>query len=248
MKPQPNESIELATLRQQAEAACWLESGERELDASALAPAVLKQKLHELRVHQIELEMQNEELRNAQLELEASRARYFDLYDLAPVGYCSLSEEGLILQANLSARALLGQPRCELLQQRISHFVLPEDQDSYYLMRRKLLKTGDKQSCELRILKGDGSVVWVQIDVTLAIDEQAPAVLQMVLTEVTKTRQLEASRLQIEGRYGSLIAELQVGVVISSANSEIVLSNQVARDLLDLSDDQLLGRSSYDPQ
>jgi PAS domain S-box-containing protein len=248
MKPQPNESIELATLRQQAEAACWLESGERELDASALAPAVPKQKLHKLRVHQIELEMQNEELRNAQLELEASRARYFDLYDLAPVGYCSLSEEGLILQANLSARALLGQPRCELLQQRISHFVLPEDQDSYYLMRRKLLKTGDKQSCELRILKGDGSVVWVQIDVTLAIDEQAPAVLQMVLTEVTKTRQLEASRLQIEGRYGSLIAELQVGVVISSANSEIVLSNQVARDLLDLSDDQLLGRSSYDPQ
>ncbi len=255
MKPQagaPGEQGEqgeragFPTLLEQAEAACWLESGERELDPSQLPPALLKQKLHELRVHQIELEMQNEELRRAQLELEASRARYFDLYDLAPVGYCSLSEEGLILQANLSASLLLGQTRVELLKQRISRFILREDQDSYYLLRKKLLKTGEKQSCELRILKGDGSVAWVQIDATLAIDEQAPAVLQMVLTEVTKARQLEASRLQIEGRYRSLIAELQVGVVISSANSEIVLSNQVARDLLDLSDDQLLGRSSYD--
>jgi PAS domain-containing protein len=68
--------------------------------------------LHELRVHQIELEMQNEELRQAQALLDTERARYFDLYDLAPVGYCTLSETGLILQSNLAAATLLGSHPC----------------------------------------------------------------------------------------------------------------------------------------
>ena len=72
-------------------------------NAAALSPKEVRQILHELRVHQIELEMQNEELRGAQAKLEASRVRYFDLYDLAPVAYCTLSEKGLILEANLTA-------------------------------------------------------------------------------------------------------------------------------------------------
>ena len=96
--------------------------------------------LHELRVHQIELEMQNEELRRTQAELEASRARYFDLYDLAPVGYFTLSEKGLILEANLTAATLLGVARGDLVKQPLPRFILPEDQDIYYLHRKQLLK------------------------------------------------------------------------------------------------------------
>ena len=69
--------------------------------------------------------MQNEELRRTQEELEASRARYFDLYDLAPVGYFTLSEQGLILEANLTAARLLGVARGALVKQPLSRFILP---------------------------------------------------------------------------------------------------------------------------
>ena len=78
------------------------------------------------------MELQNEELQRAQLELQTSRADYSDLYDLAPVGYVTLSEQGLILQANLTAAALLGVPRGQLVQQFLSHFIVPEDANTYY--------------------------------------------------------------------------------------------------------------------
>lgn len=83
--------------------------------------------LHELHVHQVELEMQNEELRRAQLELEESRILYRDLYDLAPIGYCTLDDEGLILQANLTAATLLGVAREALVKQPIRRFIAKED-------------------------------------------------------------------------------------------------------------------------
>ena len=83
---------------------------ERRLAANPKTPTDTHEKLvHELQVHQIELEMQNWELRRIQAELEVSRARYFDLYDLAPVGYFTLSERGLIVETNLSAAKLFGK-------------------------------------------------------------------------------------------------------------------------------------------
>ena len=126
------------------------------------------QTLHELRVHQIELEMQNEELRRAQADLDAARGRYFDLYDLAPVGYCTLSEKGLILEANLTAATLLGVARGALITQPFTRFILPEDQDFYYLHRRQLFGAGEPQAYELRMVKQDGTVFWAHLDAAMA--------------------------------------------------------------------------------
>ena len=98
--------------------------------------------LHELRVHQIELGMQNEELRRSQVQLDISRALYFDLYDLAPVGYCTLGQQGQIVQANLTAGTLLGLTRSQLIGKPISRFILRENQDVYYLFRKTLLEKG----------------------------------------------------------------------------------------------------------
>ena len=113
-------------------------------DCEADWPEAARNMLYELRVHQIELEMQNEELRRMQVALDTTRARYFDIYDLAPVGYCTLSEQGLILEANLTAATLLGVSRGALARQRISRFILKADQDIFYLHRKKALATGQR--------------------------------------------------------------------------------------------------------
>jgi PAS domain S-box-containing protein len=113
-------------------------------------------------VHQIELEMQNEELRRAQAELDVTQARYFDLYDLAPVGYCTLNEKGVIQEANLTAALLLGVARKALVGKPIFRFIVKADQDIYYLHRKQLFETGQPQACELRMKKTDGTSFWAQ--------------------------------------------------------------------------------------
>ena len=99
-----------------------------------------KETLHELRVHQIELEMQNEELLRTQKKLEESQARYFTLYNNAPVGYITLSEDGLILESNIAATTMLGLVKPDLLKKTISQFIYREDKDIYYLNSKKVLE------------------------------------------------------------------------------------------------------------
>jgi PAS domain S-box-containing protein len=132
------------------------------------SPEDTEKLLHELHVHQIELKLQNEELRRAHEQLEAARLRYFELYDLAPVGYITLSENGLILEANLTAATLLGAVRGALVKQPVTRFILKEDQDIYYLYRKNLFDSGQRQACELRMVKTDGSLFRARLDATAA--------------------------------------------------------------------------------
>lgn len=123
-----NESIQqrAAALRRRAEArAKAMDYTQRDVST----PEEASRLLYELRVHQIELEIQNEELIRTQVELAASRARYFGLYHLAPVGYLTLSEKGLILEANLRAASLLGLPSGTLVRRPLARFLLPADAD-----------------------------------------------------------------------------------------------------------------------
>jgi len=170
------------------------------LRLDALSAEETQLMLHELRVHQIELEMQNEELRRTQLELETARARYFDLYDLAPVGYCSVSKSGLILQANLTAANLLGMARNMLVNRLISRFILKDDQDIYYLMWKQLVETSAPHACELRMLKMDGTSIWVHLAATVARDAAAAPVLRVVLSDITERRQAEVAHDLLEAR------------------------------------------------
>ncbi|NEV63774.1 putative bifunctional diguanylate cyclase/phosphodiesterase [Thiorhodococcus minor] len=176
---------------------------------STLAEAA--QLLHELHVHRIELELQNEELRRAQAELEASRARYFDLYDLAPVGYLSLSEAGLIEEANLAAAALLSTPRAALLGQPFSRFLCDEDRALHYGCLRALRSTGAQQRCELRLAGGEGPPIWVLAEAAPA--PQGPsgeARWRSVLIDITTRKHDEQalSDAQARLRLAADVAEL----------------------------------------
>ncbi len=157
--------------------------------------ADLQRILHELQVHQVELEMQNDELRRTQTELDDARARYFDLYDLAPIGYCTISEEGLILEANFTVATLLGVPKKALLRQPITRFIYREDQDIYYLHRKKLVETGGAQSCELRMLKTDGAPFWAYLEATATRGDGDAPVCRVVLNDISERKQAEATHL-----------------------------------------------------
>jgi len=152
------------------------------------------QTFHELQVHQIELELQNEELRRAQVALDAMQARYFDLYDLAPVGYCTLNEHGLILEANLTATTLLGVPRGAMVKQPVSRFIHSDDKDLYYMHRKRLLDTGDPQAWDMRMLKGDGTAFWGHLAATVAEDTDGTDVVRIMLSDVTERIRVERAQ------------------------------------------------------
>ena len=181
-----------STLRQRAEAMA--------LENAAHAPEDLEPQLamHELRVHQIELEMQNEELRRVQEELEVSRARYFDLYDMAPVGYLTLSEQGLILEANLTAAKLLGVARGALVKLPLSRFILPDDQDIHYLHRKQLLETGAPQVWELRLLKKDSGPFWARVQAAIARDADGAAICRVVVSDIGERKRAEVEKAKLE--------------------------------------------------
>ena len=111
--------------------------------------------LYDLHTHQIELEMQNEELRHAQHELLKARDRYIRLYDLAPVGYLTISAKGLMLEVNQTFVNMLGMERQHLINQPLSAHIVQPDQDAYYLFISQLRKVKQQKTCELRMSRQD---------------------------------------------------------------------------------------------
>ena len=213
-----------AVLRQEAERlALNIEAQSNEND-DALSPENTRLMLHELHVHQIELEMQNDELRRTQLQLEAARVRYFDLYDLAPVGYCSVSEQGLILQANLAAASLLGLSRAALAKLPISAVIFKADQDIYYLCRKQVIATGDAQACELRVVKNDGTPYWVQLAVSAAPDADNEAMMRIVMTDISDRKLIQAAMEEREARYRAMVEWSPEAVVVQRAGNIIYVN------------------------
>jgi len=164
---------------------------------ATMSPEEIRMTVHELRVHQIELEMQNEELRTAQSQIEAGRACYFDLYDLAPVGYCTISEKGLILEANLTIATMLGLThRSALVNLPLSQYIFEEDKDINYLQRKQLFETGEPQECDLRLVRPDGTLFWAHLTASAAQAEDGAMVCRVAMSDITERKQAE-KKLQV---------------------------------------------------
>jgi PAS domain S-box-containing protein len=196
----------IAKLRWRAEEIAQEQGVESPKDLAHLSREEALKLVHELRVHQIELKMQNDELARTQVELNATRERYYDMYNLAPVGYFIVSHEGRIVETNLAGVTLLGVPRAAIVKQPITRFISREDQDVYYLHRRELLATGQAHTCELRMVKADGAPFWVRLTATTqettsrGSDPGGAPMSRVVLSDISGQRQIEQDKAQLDDR------------------------------------------------
>ncbi len=170
-------------------------------------PGMLAEKaaslIQELQVHQIELEMQNDELRRIQGELEKTRNRYSHLYDFAPLGYVTLSENGIIEEANLTLSSMLGLERSALIGKPFTRFVLREDQDIFFKHRQDLLETETPQSCEQRLVKIDGHAFYGRLDSMILKNEgEDLRQIRVAVSDITERRLAQKQR-------DKLISDLQ---------------------------------------
>jgi two-component system, NarL family, sensor histidine kinase UhpB len=174
------------------------------MSESPIPPTASRDALaHELRVHQIELEQQNEELQRTQSDLAAAHDRYRDLYDFAPVGYCTLDAQGCLLKINLTGAGLLGQPRAALLGKPLARFVSSNDADRWHLFLRWALGRETPQRTDLMMNFADGTMHWfAAINSVRVLEADGSLTLRVSITDVT-----ERMRSEVERRIAAIDAD-----------------------------------------
>jgi PAS domain S-box-containing protein len=178
-----------------------------------LSSSDMSKLIHELRIHQIELELQNEELRQSQIEVEMSRKAYQDLWELSPVGYLTTDGAGRVMDINRAGERLFGRPRDALLKQRFSLLVASEDQVPVHLMLERAMEAESAEKREIRLIKPNGSVATCQLECSATGREPGREQVQVVLTDVTEQREireaLRKSHDDLEYRVRQRTAELE---------------------------------------
>jgi len=205
------------------------------LKASTLLADELK---HELRVHQIELELQNEELRHAYNALHESRAHYASLYELAPVGYLTLTREGLIAEINRTGASLIGVEQNKIINCRFSSLVAPKDGDRWHILfRDMMLSSEDAHNFELVIQRPDKSVFPAQLNCRLLMKADKIPIVRITLADVT-----ERKRTELELRIAATAFEAQESIAITDSASVIVKVNKAFTGITGYKEEDVVGR------
>jgi PAS domain S-box-containing protein/putative nucleotidyltransferase with HDIG domain len=203
--------------------------------------------VHELRVHQIELEMQNQELRRAQLDLEASRKKYFELFDLAPVGYLTLSRESIVRDANLTATRLLGVDRRQLVKNPFTAFICAPDQDVFYRHQQMLEQTGEPQTCELRLKRTAGEAdaeaalghFWAHLEGRPRAADGATRLFSVTFTDITERKQAEREQARVEKLLRATFEQAAVGIAHVDTDGAWLRVNQCLCDMFGYTREEL---------
>ena len=231
--------------RRRAEVLAWQEKSLPDGPGETGGTDPLAQTLYELRVHQIELEMQNEELRQFQLDLDASRERFFDFYDMAPVGYCAVNDKGTVIEANLTTATLLGLPRDLLIKQTFSQFIEPADQDIYYSMRKRLIQTQAVQTRELRLRQSEGVPLWVSLTVRTAPTADQGPVMRIVLNEIAEHKRIETEAIAAKEYAQNIVETVRESLLVLDAELKILSANQSFYTTFQVSPEKTIGNFIY---
>jgi diguanylate cyclase (GGDEF)-like protein/PAS domain S-box-containing protein len=191
--------------------------------AARLVRADLESLAHELTVHQAELEIQNEELREARAAAEVARNRYLDLYDFAPVGYFTLDEHNRIVEANLTGCRLLQMDRRTIKNRLFTKSIAVDETERFYMHRKGTLESEDRQTFELKMQKADGSLFYAQLDSIKAGKER----LRVALHDISERKKMEAALVEAverEAAVSALSSKLVSSVSISDISEEVLKS------------------------
>ena len=212
-----------------------------------IPPTDIKQLIEDLQVHQIELEMQNDELRRLQQDLENERDKYSDLYDFSPVSYFTMNEKGIILEANLTAAAMVGVERGLLIGRPFSDFIVGDDQDIFWVHRKKLFETKTRQTCELRLSpKQDSEFYALMESIVVQEDHKNGNLIRTAVTDIHARHQAEDALRKSEERYRGLVETMQEGLGVADQYYQFTFVNQRFCEMLGYHHDEMIGRHLLD--
>ncbi len=208
------------------------------------------QLIEELNTYRIELELQNDELRQAQQDLQTALLKYSSLYDFAPVGFLTISAKGSIIETNLTAAKMLGTVRKHLINQKITAFIVMEDEDKFYLHGKQVLadqNTDRKQHCELRMKTKKGSPFFVSME-SIAIREGTDRRLDRfstVITDITKRRLAEDALRDSEERFRNLAETANDAIIGMDENARVSLWNPAATKIFGFTSEEAIGNDLH---
>ncbi|WP_081344708.1 PAS domain-containing sensor histidine kinase [Janthinobacterium lividum] len=230
------------SLRQHAEQRLKLQQGSSRRLSHERNPASLQATQREMSVREIELEMQNDELRAAQAALKSTGELYNRLYDQAPVGYVSLDACGIIIQSNLTASALLAIAPEMLPGQPFTRFIFPDDQDIFHFLRQRLRDGSASCSAVLRMKKGEGATFSAMVEAKLSQEHFGPGVVLLVLNDITERTVAAAQLHASEERFRGVFENATLGMIIADMQGSWVNVNRALCEMLGYTGPELLAK------